>query len=188
MPLFEPHTIASAPGQGQAILEQVSERYGFVPNLIGTMVESPETAEAYLTVDGLFAKTGLSAIEQQVVLLTISRINGCEYCMAAHSTIAGMHKIDSEVIAALRDGSPLADSRLEALRLFAAQVAEQRGWVSEEQVGAFLAAGFDRRRVFDVILGAALKTISNYTNHIAGTEVDAAFAPQRWTRPASDVA
>ena len=188
MPLFEPHTAATAPEKGQPILEQVSEKYGFVPNLIGTMVESPETAEAYLTIGDLFAKTGFSATEQQIVLLTISRINGCEYCMAAHSTIAGMHEIDSQIIEALRDGSPLADPRLEALRLFTAEVIEQRGWVGEEQVEAFLAAGFERRAVFDVILGTALKTISNYTNHIAGTEVDAAFAPQRWTPPASDTA
>ena len=188
MPLFEPHTTATAPEKGQAIVKQVSEKYGFLPNLIGTMVESPETAEAYLAIDGLFAKTGMSATEQQIVLLTISRINGCEYCMAAHSTIAGMHKIDPQIIEALRDGGPLADPRLEALRRFTAQVAEQRGWVSEEQVETFLAAGFERRRVFDVILGAAFKTISNYTNHIAGTEVDTAFAPQRWTPPASDVA
>ncbi|MEM8815944.1 MAG: carboxymuconolactone decarboxylase family protein [Pseudomonadota bacterium] len=188
MSRFTPHTLATVPENGQALLKQVSENYGFIPNLIGTMVESPEAAEAYLAIGDLFAKTGFTATEQQIVLLTISRINDCSYCMAAHSTIAAMQKVPEDVVAAIRNDRPIDDPRLEALRRFAAAVAEQRGWVSDEQVEAFLAAGFERRRVLDVVLGATLKTLSNYTNHIADTEVDPAFAPQRWTPPATQVA
>ncbi len=188
MARFTPHTIDSAPEGARELLSQTSDKYGFLPNLTATMAESPELAKAYAAVGDLFGATGFTLTEQQVVLLTISRLNGCDYCVAAHSTIAGMQKVPADVVAAIRDDRPIADARLEALRGFATAVVEQRGWVSEAQIEAFLAAGYEKRRVLDVILATALKTLSNYTNHVAETPLDPAFSGQRWTAPASDAA
>ena len=84
---------------------------------------------------------------------------------------------------ALRDGSPLADPKLEALRAFASAVVQELGWVSEEEVDGFLAAGFEREQVLDVVVGVAYKTLSNYTNHLAGTPLDSAFAAFAWEPP-----
>lgn len=188
MSRFAPHTVDTAPEGARELLTQVSNKYGFLPNLMATMAESPELAKAYAALGELFGQTGFTATEQQVVLLTISRLNGCDYCVAAHSTIAGIEQVPADVVESIRTDQPIADARLEALRRFAARVVEQRGWVSEAQVEEFLAAGFDKRRVFDVILGAAMKTVSNYTNHVAETPLDPAFSGQRWTAPASDAA
>ena len=185
---FTTHTLETAPAGAQDLLSQVSEKYGFLPNLMATMAESPELAKAYAAIGDLFGQTGFTPTEQQVVLLAISRMNGCDYCVAAHSTIAGVERVPLDVVEAIRDDRPIADSRLEALRRFTQAVVAQRGWVGEAEIEKFLAAGFDKRRVFDVILGTAMKTLSNYTNHVAKTPLDEAFAGQRWDSTESDAA
>ena len=91
-----------------------------------------------------------------------------------------MAKVPADVIDALRNNTPIADPKLEALRSFAAVINETRGWPSESQVAAFLDAGYTSQNVLEVILGTSLKVMSNYTNHVAETEVDAAFAPNAW--------
>lgn len=187
MSRFETYSLQTVQEQGRETLERVDAAYGFVPNLMGTMIESPATAKAYLALGELFAETSFSPTEQQVISLAVSSANNCEYCVAAHSTV-GRQVVPDDVIEALREDQPVADSRLEALRRFVAQAVEQRGWLEDAQVAAFLDAGFTKQQVFEVILGISMKTISNYINHIAETELDAAFAAEAWTRPEKAVA
>ncbi|MFQ5775408.1 MAG: carboxymuconolactone decarboxylase family protein [Kiloniellaceae bacterium] len=180
MSIFSIHTAETAPEKSRATLETGKKRYGFVPNLWGALAEAPAALEGYVALAGFFEKASLSRAERQVVLLAASAANKCTYCVAAHSTIAGMQDVPEEVIAALRDGTPIADPRLQALRRFAETLVEKRGWASEEDVQAFLSAGFTRQQVFEVILGLTYKTLSNYTNHLVGTPLDEAFAARAW--------
>ncbi len=188
MSRFTPHTVDTVPEGARELLAQSTDKYGFLPNLTATMAESPELAKAYAAMGELFGQTGFTPTEQQVVLLSISRLNGCDYCVAAHSTIAGIERVPADVIEAIRTDRPIAEPRLEALRRFTAAVVEERGRVSTARIEEFLAAGFEKRRVFDVILGAAMKTLSNYTNHVAETPLDPPFSSQRWAAPAPDAA
>src|SRR6202007_1450716 len=94
------------------------------------------------------------------------------YCMAGHTNLSRMAKVELEAITAVREGRPIADSKLEALRQFAAKVTRQRGVVSEADVAVFKAAGYDNQAVLDVLVLAATKLISNYTNHLAQTPND----------------
>ena len=114
-----------------------------------------------MTLAGIFGKTDLSETERQIILMTNNRLNHCTYCMAAHTTISQMAKVPADVIDALRDNTPIADPKLEALRSFTAIVNEKRGWPEEEEVEAFLAAGYSRQAVLDVVLGTSLKVMSN---------------------------
>ncbi len=181
--MFDPHSIESAPEAARPILEGAQAALGFVPNLYANFAESPELLEAYTTIGGIFDKTPLTPAERQVILLTVSYQNNCDYCMAAHSTIAAMQKVDGHIVTALREGAPLTNPKLEALRTFTALVVEGRGWVKPADAVALVAAGYPKRTVLDVILGVGMKTLSNYTNHIARTPLDQAFEPQAWTRP-----
>jgi AhpD family alkylhydroperoxidase len=156
--------------------------FGFVPNLIGVMGNSGTVANAYLDLHERFAASSFSPVEQQVVALSASFENGCDYCMAAESAVAGMVKADPAVVEALRAGEPLPDARLEALSSFVKAVVRDRGWVDAAAVEAFLAAGFEAPQVLEVVLGVAKKTLSNYVNHVAGTPLDAAFTPLAWER------
>ena len=184
-PIHTPDTVAP---EGRDTLETVQGRYGFVPNLYGKLAEAPAAAKAYLELSGIFGETSFTETERQVILLAVSALNGCDYCVAAHSTIAQMGKVPQDIIDAIRDDQPLADARLQKLREFAVNVVENRGWVAENDVNEFIEEGFTTQNVIEVILGVALKTLSNFTNHIVRTEVDAAFQPNAWQAPARDVA
>lgn len=179
---FDLHTADTAPEGADETLRKTAKSFGFVPNLYATLAESPAAVEAYSTLSNAFGKSGFSPAERQVVLIAISAENGCHYCVAAHSTVAANSGLDDADIEALRSGKPLSDDRLEALRTFTLTVVRERGWVAEETVEAFLKAGFTKANVLEVIVGASLKTISNYVNHIAETPLDDAFKARAWSR------
>jgi uncharacterized peroxidase-related enzyme len=180
---FIVHTAQTAPVPAAEKLAQIGKAWGFVPNLHGILAESPETLEGYDALFGLVGKTTLTAIEQQVAFLAVNYENECAYCMAGHTALAGMAKVPAQAVSALREGQTIADARLEALRNFAAAVTRQRGDVGEAVVAEFLAAGFTKRNVLEIVLIVATKTISNYTNHIARTPNDAFMANTAWTAP-----
>jgi len=174
------HTEDSAPDASKPLIQSATRAYGFLPNLLAVQAESPALLEGYMTLSGIFDKTRLSATERQIILMTNNRLNGCSYCMAAHTSLSQMANVPDDVIEALRNGTEIADPRLEALRVFATRVNETRGWVEQRDLDALFAAGYTRETAFDVILGTSLKVMSNYTNHIAQTPVDEAFQPNAW--------
>ena len=177
---FTVHTIETAPDQSVALLQGAQKAFGFVPNLIGVLAESPAAAEAYLTLSQIFDKSSLTPAERQVAILAISRYHECDYCMAVHSVIASMQKVPADVIQAIRNDQPIADTKLEALRTFATTVVDKRGWVSDDDVAAFLSTGYNHAQILEIILAASLKTLSNYANHVAKTPLDDAFASRAW--------
>ncbi|WP_299732293.1 carboxymuconolactone decarboxylase family protein [uncultured Tateyamaria sp.] len=178
----------TAPEASKPFLEQAEKAYGFIPNLTAVFAASPAMIEAYGVLSSHFEKTDLTPTERQIVMMTNSRLNGCTYCMSAHSTISQMQKVDADVVAALRNGTEIADPKLQALHVFTAQLNEARGYVTQAQVDAFLAAGYTEANILDVILGTGLKTLSNYTNHISETPIDAPFQPTAWDVPKEKVA
>ena len=179
---YKPHTIDSAPEASKPILEAARKKVGFIPNLIANMAESPVMVESYLTLMGLFDKSELSETERQIILMTNNRLNGCTYCMAAHTAVAKMSGVDDAVIEALRSGSSIDDPKLEALRTFSVIIHETRGHPTAEQVEAFLAAGYSKQTVLEVIVGTSLKVLSNYTTPIVEPELDDAFVPLAWSK------
>jgi len=177
---FTLHTIESAPVGAKSLLEESEKAYGFLPNLYRNMAEAPELLEAYKALSGIFAKTSFSETERQVILLTNNRLNGCAYCMAAHTTISQGAGVPDGVITALRDGTGISDPRLEALRQFAITINETRGYPRERDITNFVEAGFTKQNILEVLVGTSLKILSNYTNHITHTPLDAAFVPNTW--------
>jgi uncharacterized peroxidase-related enzyme len=173
-------TAESAPEGSRETLRQVGQTYGFVPNLLGGLANSPAALHAYLGLAEQFAKSTLSPAEQQVVSLSVSAENRCGYCVAAHSVLARKALTPTQ-IAALRDGSSLGDSRLDALAAFTRAVVAQRAWLQNGELAAFEQAGFSRSQALDVLVGVTQKTLSNYSNHLIDTPVDAAFEAARWT-------
>lgn len=182
---FTIHNIETAPVAAQKLLDNSMHKYGFVPNLHGGLAESPAALQAYLDLTRLFGTTSLTPAEQQIVLIAVSIENHCTYCVAAHSMIARqMVKVDPAVVDALREGQPLPDRKLEALAVFTRAVVKQRGMVTGKPLEDFIAAGYNRAQVLDVVLGVAMKTLSNYTNHIINTPLDKQFQSEAWDKPA----
>ena len=182
MSLFKIYNEQNAPEQSRKTLEGVKKAYGFIPNLLGSLAESPASLDAYLDLGEKLSKSSLSPTEQQVLFLSISHENECDYCMAAHSTIAQGSKIDDSIINSLRNNEKIQDEKLQALSLFTKKVVEQRGWVSEDDVHQFIEYGYTRQSVLEVILAVSMKTISNYSNHILKTPVDTNFQHNLWEK------
>ncbi len=180
---FTRYTADTAPAAAQPILAGVKAAFGFVPNLQATMAESPELLAGYSALWDLFANTSLTTTEQQIVYMTANFENECHYCMAGHTTLSKIQKIDDAVITALRAGTAIPDAKLEALHRFATAVVVNRGFVDDAGVQAFLDAGYTRQNVLEVVLGVATKVMSNYTNHLTGTPLDAFMKGNEWTKP-----
>ena len=177
-----PVTLENADPEARPLLDETRYRLGFVPNMYANMANAPSLLSTYIHGYRLFReRSGFTPTEQEVIFLTISRFHGCTYCMGAHSMIAtNKSGVPQGVLAALREGRPLPDSRLEALSRFTRRMVETRGRVGEEEVRSFLAAGYDQRQILEIVLAIAVKTLSNYSNHLFGTELDRVFAPFAW--------
>lgn len=178
------HTPETAPQAAKDTLAGARQAYGFLPNLLGVMAEAPALVKAYRMLGGLFEETSFTPTERQIVMLTASAVNGCTYCVAAHSVIAGMQKVSNDVVEAIRSGKPIANRKFEALRRFTAAIVSSRGWPAEEDTKAFFGAGYSKAQVLEVVLGVGFKTLSNYANHVANTPLDAAFAKASWSQAA----
>ena len=174
----KPETLDTAQGGAKAALERAKKSLGFVPNMYGGMAAVPGVLDTYLDGYNRFRESaGFSPAEQEIVFLAISNFNGCGYCMAAHSMIADkMSGVPAESLAALREGRPLPDAKLEALRAFTVRMVESRGNPTGNEVAAFREAGYEERHIPAIILAIAVKTLSNYSNHVFKPEVDEMFA------------
>lgn len=177
---FNIHTIESSSDKSAEILGQVKSKLGFVPNLMGVFAESPEILQAYLALGDLVDQTTLTPLERQIALIGASVTNSCDYCVAAHTAISSMQKLPMDVIQAVRDERPIDNTKLQAFRKFVQALTDKRGFVSAEEKAAFLEAGYTNQNILEVILVVGMKTLSNYTNHIAETPLDTAFEPAKW--------
>ncbi len=177
---FDVHTRDTASAKSAELLLNAEKALGFIPNLVGILAESPAALNGYLTLGQIFDESSFSPTERQVVILATSRFNECRYCVAAHSVVADLQKVTADVIEAIRNDRPITDSKLEALRTFTTALVENRGWVTEDETAAFVAAGYSKAHMLEVILGISFKTLSNYANHVADTPLDHAFALKAW--------
>ncbi|SDR35707.1 uncharacterized peroxidase-related enzyme [Rhizobiales bacterium GAS191] len=167
-----PATIEAAPAASQPMLEAVKSQFGIVPNLFRLVSTSPAALEGYLGLSGALAKGKLPAPTRERIALAVAEINGCDYCLSAHSYLGkNLAKLDEAEIAANRSGAS-NDPKADAALRFAAKVARERGHVSEEDVRAVKLAGYDDAQLIEIVLHVALNTWTNYINVVAKTEID----------------
>lgn len=167
------------PAESRPLLEKVRQGFGYVPNLFAAFANSPALLEGYLNLDAAFEKGTLAAAERQLVLLAASVANECSYCVAAHSTVAKrMLNVSPAIVSATRLGAALPEAKLDALVNLTRELVLGQGHVAAATIRAFLNAGYRPGQVGEVLVGIALKTLSNYTHHLSPVEVDPAFAAE----------
>lgn len=167
-----PATIDAAPALSQPMLAAVKQQLGLVPNLFRLVSNSPAALEGYLSLSGALAKGDLPAATRERIALAIAEVNGCGYCLSAH-TYLGKHvaKLDDAEMNANRNGGS-NDPKADAAVRFAAKVARERGHVSADDVRAVKLAGYEDAQVIEMVLHVALNTWTNYINEVAQTEID----------------
>jgi alkylhydroperoxidase family enzyme len=182
MTTFPLHTIESAPEGAQPALQQLQSAFGMIPNLIGAMATSPVLINSLV---GLFGKVhggSFTEAQVQIVLLTDAVTNASTWAVAFHTTLALKEGIDPADVQAIRDGHPPKDSKFAALSRLAKTMIEKRGHLADEDVHRFLAAGFAKDHLLEVIAAVAASTITNYTASITRPPLDAPFEEHAWQR------
>jgi len=180
---LEPRSVETAHGDAAGILASVQKSMGMVPNMYAVMANSPGLLATYSDGYKRFRSgSELTPSEQEVVFLTISRFNECSYCMAVHSFVADtMSHVPIEITDAIREDRTITDPRMAALAAMTRTLLETRGNPTEADVADFRAAGFSDLQVLELILAIAVKTISNWSNHIFKTPVDEIFVSRKWS-------
>lgn len=148
------------------VLEGVKKKIGFLPNLFSTLAKAPAALDTYVQASAILGKTSLSAQQKEAVYLATSQVNGCDYCLAAHTLFAGKAGLSTEDIVAARHGE------LNAYAALARQLVETRGHLNDEQIAAARAAGIDDMKIIEVIALVAVQTLTNYLNNTALTDID----------------
>ncbi|MFB9979658.1 carboxymuconolactone decarboxylase family protein [Mesorhizobium kowhaii] len=175
MKTLKPQTDETAPEGSKENLRAIRERFGFVPNLMATFANSPAMLNGYLALDTAWEKSSFSAQEREMILLTASVANRCLYCVAVHATALKALHLEAAAIDAIRNRSLLADPKQDALVTVTRELASDHGYVSEAAKKAFFDAGYDIVALMEILAGIALKTMSNYLDHLNPISIDPAF-------------
>lgn len=167
-----PATIDAAPKAAQPLLEGVKKQLGIVPNMFRLISNSPASRESYLGLSGALNKGALPAPTRERIALAVAEINGCNYCLSAHTYLGkNLAKLDNAEITANRNGAS-NDLKADAAVRFAVKVVSERGHVSEDDVNAVKSAGYDDAQVIEIVLHVALNTWTNYINEVGKTDID----------------
>jgi len=176
-----PASVESAPQASRPLLEAVKKQLGSVPNLFRLVGVSPPALEGYLGLNGALAKGLLSVKTRERIALTVAELNGCDYCLSAHSYLGkNLAKLDDTEMDANRVGGSNDEKAAAALR-FAGKVVRARGQVSPEDVAQVKAAGYSEAEVIEIVMHVALNTLTNYVNNVADTEIDFPVVKHRHT-------
>jgi uncharacterized peroxidase-related enzyme len=167
-----PASIEAAPTAAQPLLEAVKKQLGVVPNLFRLVANSPAALEGYLGLNGALGKGSLDAKTRERIALAVAEINGCSYCLSAHSYLGkNLAKLDDAELAANRRGGS-TDPKADAAVRFAVKVVENRGHVIDADLSAVRMAGYSDAQILEIVLHVALNTLTNYVNEVAKTDID----------------
>lgn len=170
--IHTPATVGEVPDASRAQLNAVAMSLGSVPNLFRLVAQSPAALRGFLALSGSFSGATLDAMTQERIAIAVAELNGCNYCMSAHTYLGRIvAKLDDAEITANRSGAS-NDIKANVAVRFATQIVRMRGHVSEEQLTAIKAAGYSNAEIVEIVLAVALHTFTNYLNEVAGTEID----------------
>ncbi|MGF1429931.1 carboxymuconolactone decarboxylase family protein [Kitasatospora sp. LaBMicrA B282] len=177
---FPVHTPQSAPAASRAAMETTHRHLGHLPDAVGLMAESPELLTGFLDLSARFERSSLDQLAREVLVLTVATRNGCELCVAMHTAKLTTLGADPALITALRDGTPLPDPRLAAVRTFTLHLLATAGAADPAALDAFLGHGFTPRNALEVVLGIGTYTLSTFANRLTGATPDERLAPFAW--------
>ena len=177
--LYTPLTIVNAPVGSKPVLERIKIVNGFIPNLMAVFANNPAVLQGYVALDSAFEGGSFRPKERQLILLAASVENHCSYCIAAHSTVLkGVLRTPNEIVSAVRKSTSVPDAKLNALVTLVKELVRERGYAKEEAIQNFIAAGYKKEQVMELLLGIAIKIMSNYLDHISPTPIDREFAAE----------
>lgn len=177
---FPVHTIETAPDRAKPALQQLQSAFGVIPNILGAMATSPVLINSLVGLFGNVHGGSFTEAQVQIVLLTDAVANTSSWAVAFHTALALKEGIDPADVQAIREGRLPREAKHAALSALARTMIEKRGHLSGRDVDQFIAAGFGKDHVLEVIGIVAASTITNYTGSITKTPLEAPFQPYAW--------
>lgn len=180
---FPALTETTAPSEIRSVLAASVRQVGFLAQPVARAARSPALLRHMLAGFAAFERTSLAPLERETLAMTVAFERGCHYCMAMHSALLSAEPAHARVVAALREGGPLDDPRLEAVRALVRTLLADHGRVGDDELARFIAAGFTEEQALEVVLGVAVYELSTTTNILTDAPLDPPFAAFAWTRP-----
>ncbi|MFM0643157.1 carboxymuconolactone decarboxylase family protein [Paraburkholderia bryophila] len=180
MSTFQVHTLDSAPEQSRPVLQQLQQTFGFIPNIAGAMAESPVLIGAFINLFQKVHSGTFSEAQIQTLLLTNAVTNACSWAVAFHTALALHEGLTPADVEAIRAGRAPGDRQHAALSTLAKTAIEKRGHLDDQDVSAFLEAGFRRDQVLELLAVTAASTITNYVGNITQPPLEAQFQVHAW--------
>lgn len=177
---FPLHSVETAPEESRPLLSTVTARFGFLPNVYAHLAEAPQVLDGLLQLSALFSRTSLTEKQRHLLLLTSSVENQCTFCVAAHTRGAVAGGVSTESVEAIRKGAVPETAEDAVMVRFVREMIRSRGFVPDAELAAFFERGFTPRNALEVVLGVALKIVTNYANHITHPELNHQLAPYAW--------
>jgi len=182
------HDETTAPEPARTTLAAVKQANGFIPNIFRAMANSPASLNGFVAIVGTNDDGTLSPAERQIVQLAASIENESRYCVAGHSTFAESIGMPEDMIAAMRNGDVLDDAKYQVLTDFTKSMVRKRGQISADERAEMHAAGYSSEQIIEVVIGVALKTVTNFMSGAFELPLDGQFQAYEWAPPSPESA
>ncbi|MEM6318939.1 MAG: carboxymuconolactone decarboxylase family protein [Bacteroidota bacterium] len=162
--------------KAQGIFDNLQKQLGTVPNLYAVIGHSGDALANFLTFSSQAGGNSFTKKEREAIDLAVSEVNGCTYCLAAHTALSKMAGFTEAEIIELR-ARTIADPRLRAITQLAANITENRGKADDQYVQAFFDQGFNEKALIDLLAAVTAITFTNYAHGLTKVAVDFPQAP-----------
>lgn len=171
MPQIQPLSIEQADPESAQKLSAMKAKIGMVPNVVGTLANSPAALNLYLASSHALSGGRLSPRQREIIALAIGQLNQCHYCVSAHTMIGKGAGLSPEEMIDARHGK--ASNPIDnAIAVVASKLVSKRGFLTPEDIAEAKASGVDDGLIIEIIANLVHNTLTNYTNHVAQTEID----------------
>ena len=153
-----------------------NKNWAWCPICCAPSPKAQRLLNSYLNLSGALSQGALSARERELIALRVSELNACNYCVAAHTAIAG-----SVVFPPKPSWMPVTGSssgREEVLLDLAEAIVEQKGHIPDEQLAEAKRWDIGDSEVLEIVAHVAFNTLTNFANHVAETDIDFPAVPE----------
>ena len=147
-------------------------------NIYKGIAANPEVFTTFIAFMRSISTSGaITKAEKELVMLYAAEQRHCAYCVAAHTRVAAGAGVQADRAIDARAGKG-SNAREQALLDFTRAVMDKNGNVSDAELAAFRAAGYDDRAAIEVVGAITAMTFTALYNHINRTVVDFPAVPE----------
>lgn len=163
--------------EAQKTFDILKRASGKVPNLYATIGYSATALNSYMAYVQAQAKGSFHGKDREAIYLIVSQLNGCEYCLAAHTLSAIKNHWTEEETLQLRAGT-YPDPKWAAIYALIASVIENRGGATDALISGFFAAGYNETALIDLMVLINVMTFTNYVYRLTKIPIDYPLAKE----------